>query len=150
MSPMSDGSPTPPVSVPLLAGRYRVGARLGSSVDVTLLEAVDERLGRDVVVRLVHPDLSAMPEVQERFKALLLTLEQVRHPNLPEIHDFGRAPWNGQTVLYVVGERLTGGSLRDLTDRGRTLTPSQAVVIGLDTCKALDAVHRVPCTCRDR
>ena len=30
-------------------------------------------------------------------------------------------------VLYVVGERFTGGSLRDILDRGRLLSPSQAL-----------------------
>lgn len=131
-----------PTPAPLLAGRYLLGQRLGSAVDVTLMEAHDTRLDRAVVVRLVHPELSAVAEVQQRFKSLLLSLERIQHPNLPAIYDFGRAPWNGQTVLYTVGERLTGGSLRDLLDRGRLLTPSQAVVVGLDACKALDALHR--------
>lgn len=143
---MDDVSSTPtglaPMQAPLLAGRYLLGQRLGSAVDLTLIEAHDTRLDRAVVVRLVHPDLSGLPEVQEHFKSLLLSLERIQHPNLPAVYDFGRAPWNGRIVLYTVGERLTGGSLRDLLDRGRLLTPSQAVVVGLDACKALDALHR--------
>ena len=137
---MSDGQA--PGGTPLLAGRYRIGARLGSSVDITLMDAVDERLGRQVVVRLVHPDLSGMANVQQQFKELLLAVESVQHPNLPLLYDFGRAPWNGRVVLYTVGERLTGGSLRDLIDRGRALSPSQVVVLGIEACKALDALHR--------
>jgi serine/threonine-protein kinase len=39
-------------------------------------------------------------------------------------------------------EDLSGGSLRDLLDRGRLLSPSQALVVGLDVCRALDAAHR--------
>ena len=94
------------------------------------------------MVRLVHPDLSGMANVQQQFKELLLAVESVQHPNLPLLYDFGRAPWNGRVVLYTVGERLTGGSLRDLIDRGRALTPSQVVVLGIEACKALDALHR--------
>jgi serine/threonine-protein kinase len=139
---MTDGPHLDPGATPLLAGRYRIGARLGSSVDVTLMDAYDERLGRQVVIRLVHPDLSGMEVVQQQFKQLLLAVESVQHPNLPALYDFGRAPWNGRVVLYTVGERLTGGSLRDLIDRGRALTPSQAVLVGIDACKALDALHR--------
>ena len=137
---MSDGQAIE--GIPLLAGRYRIGSRLGSSVDITLMDAFDERLGRQVVVRLVHPDLSGMATVQEQFKQLLLAVEGVRHPNLPLLYDFGRAPWNGRVVLYTVGERLDGGSLRDLIDRGRALSASQVVLLGIEACKALDALHR--------
>jgi serine/threonine-protein kinase len=44
--------------------------------------------------------------------------------------------------MYVVVEHLGGGSLREYLDRGRTLSPSQALMVGLDACKALDAIHR--------
>jgi serine/threonine-protein kinase len=44
--------------------------------------------------------------------------------------------------MYVIVEHLGGGSLREYLDRGRTLSPSQALMVGLETCKALDAIHR--------
>jgi serine/threonine-protein kinase len=43
---------------------------------------------------------------------------------------------------YLVMELLTGGSLRSVLDRGRLLSPSQALIVGLDACRGLDHAHR--------
>jgi hypothetical protein len=50
-----------PTSGRVLAGRYRLGARRGAGLDIAIFEAVDEQLGRQVAVRLVHPDICATP-----------------------------------------------------------------------------------------
>lgn len=139
---VDQSEPHPPARQGLLAGRYRLGARRGSSIEAAAFEAVDEQLQRDVLVKIVHPDLTAQHRVRGALEATVAALADLHHPNLAALLDHGLATWNGQEVLYVVSEHLTGGSLRDLIDRGRTLTPSQAVVVGLDACKALDALHR--------
>ena len=126
----------------LVAGRYRLGARRGSSIDAALFEAVDEELGRPVVVKLVHPDTSARPEVQTEFREKMEIAGAIHHPNIAVAHSWGVTDWKGNRVLFVVSEQLTGGSVRDMLDRGRLLTPSQALLVGLDACKALDQLHR--------
>jgi serine/threonine-protein kinase len=55
---------------------------------------------------------------------------------------FGRASIRGVERVYIVHERLTGGSLQDMIDRSRLLTPSQALVVGLEVCRALDYSHK--------
>ncbi len=125
-----------------MAGRYRLGARRGTSVDAALFEAFDEELQRPVVVKMVHPDISARPEVQAAFRSAMELAGTLHHPNIAVAHSWGITEWNGYRVLYVVSEQLTGGSLRDVLDRGRLLSPSQAVLVGLDACKALDVLHR--------
>lgn len=137
------GEPEPSASEPgLLAGRYRLGPRRGSAVDAAFFEAFDEESQTAVVVKLVHPDLSARAEVQEAFRSTMQVVADLRHPNIAAVLDFGAAEWNEHRVLYVVSEQLSGGSLRDLLDRGRLLSPSQALLVGLDACKALDVLHR--------
>jgi serine/threonine-protein kinase len=125
-----------------VAGRYRLGARRGTSVDAALFEAFDEELQRAVVVKMVHPDISARPEVQAAFRSAMELAGTLHHPNIAVAHSWGITEWNGYRVLYVVSEQLTGGSLRDVLDRGRLLSPSQTVLVGLDACKALDVLHR--------
>lgn len=129
-------------SARMIAGRYRLGARLGSSLEAAVFESFDEQLQRAVVLKLVHPDLSDLPELQRQFNSTMPVAAALHHPNIAELYDWGRAQWNDRTVLYVATERLLGGSLRDLLDRGRLLSPSQSLVVGLDACKALDALHR--------
>ncbi|MGB8860812.1 MAG: serine/threonine-protein kinase, partial [Ilumatobacteraceae bacterium] len=132
----------PPLSARTIAGRYRLGSRLGSSLEAAVFEAFDEQLRRSVVLKLVHPDLSDQPQVQQSFERMMPVAAALHHPNIATVHDWGHARWNDREVLYVASERLVGGSLRDLLDRGRLLSPSQALLVGLDGCKALDAMHR--------
>ena len=132
----------PHVPARVIAGRYRLGSRMGSSLEAAAFEAFDEQLQRTVVLKLVHPDLGDLPAVQRAFRAQMPAAAGLHHPNLATVHDFGSARWNDREVLYVASERLTGGSLRDILDRGRLLSPSQSLLVGLDACKALDAIHR--------
>ncbi|MGA0893555.1 MAG: PASTA domain-containing protein [Ilumatobacteraceae bacterium] len=138
----SGGSPRPGAQRPLLADRYRMGQRRGRAAEAAVHDAVDEQLQRPVVVRMLHPELSARPEVRQRFRGLMQALSGLHHPHLASVFDWGAADWRGRQVLYVVSEQLDGGTLGDALDRGRTLTPSQALLVGLDSCKALDALHR--------
>jgi serine/threonine-protein kinase len=126
----------------LFADRYSLGARRGSSVDLAMFDAVDTTDRRAVVLKIVHPDIVASEGFVDRFITTMEEVAVVRHPNLSEVYDFGVAEWNGRTVCFVVGESLTGGSLRDLRDRGRELSLSQAVMVGLDVCRGLDIAHR--------
>jgi serine/threonine-protein kinase len=137
------GSVAATSSVPqLFAGRYSLGPRRGSSVDLAMFDAVDTTDQRTVVLKIVHPDIVASEGFVDRFTTTMEAVAAVRHPNLSEVYDFGVAEWNGRTVCFVVGESLTGGSLRDLRDRGRELSLSQAVMVGLDVCRGLDIAHR--------
>lgn len=126
----------------IFAGRYRLLSRRGRATDVALFEAVDTLHDRTVAVKIVHPDLCARPGFAERFHETMQQVASMRHPNLTEVLDVDTSTWGGRTVHYVVCENLTGGSLRDLHDRGRLLSPSQVVLVGLDACRGLDAAHR--------
>jgi len=127
----------------VLAGRYRLAQRRGAGVDIAIFEALDERTDEVVAVKLVHPDIVAEEGFPESFESVMQQVAAIDHPNVARVRDHGVADWNGRCVAYVVNENLTGGSLRDLLDRGRTLSPSQAVVVGLDACRALDVAHRL-------
>ena len=98
---------------------------------------------RQVAVRLVHPDICATPGFAERFRD---TMQKVASLTPPEHRDRPRLGSGGveRAAASSSSSRRTstGGSLRDLLDRGRLLSPSQALVVGLDVCRALDAAHR--------
>ncbi len=133
---------SPQSSTRLIASRYRLGHRLGSGLDAAVFEGFDEHLQRLVVVKLVHPDLGDRDEVREAFHTAMGIAERLHHPNIAAVYQSGTTTWNEHEVLFVVTEHLGGGSLRDILDRGRLLSPSQALIVGLDACKALDVMHR--------
>jgi eukaryotic-like serine/threonine-protein kinase len=138
-------SPSPPPiepPSPLFAARYRLVGRRGSGVDVGVFEVVDSTDGRTLALKVVNSDIVGLDGFATRFTETMGRVQSIEHPNLAAVVDHGAARWNGEPVQYVATEHLTGGSLRDLRDRGRILTPSQAVVVGIDACRALDTAHR--------
>src|SRR3954454_2016647 len=126
----------------VVAGRYQLGPRRGSGVDAAGFDAFDLVDQRVVAIKVVHPDLSSAEGFERAFRLAAEHGASVRHPNIAEIYDWGADQWNQRKAMYVVVEHLGGGSLREYLDRGRTLSPSQALVVGLDACKALDVIHR--------
>ena len=126
----------------IIAQRYRLGPRRGSGVDAARFDAFDTQLQRIVTLRMVHPDLTSLESLRERFRPTMDATAAVHHPNIAPVLDWGVDLWNDREMFFVVYEQLGGGSLRELLDRGRRLTPSQALVVGLDACKGLDALHR--------
>lgn len=125
----------------VVGGRYLLGPRRGSGVDAAVFDAFDQQLQRVVAMKVVHPDLSSDPEFQRAFSQTMEVVSSLHHPNIAVLYDWGTDVWNGRETLYVIVEHLSGGSLRDVLDRGRLLSPSQALLVGLDACKGLDALH---------
>lgn len=139
----SGASPSGAVGERIFAGRYRLSTRRGTGVDIALFEGIDTLDDRPVAVKIIHPDICARPGFEDRFAETMHLVGKARHPNVQQLLDFGSATWQGHVVHYAVCENLTGGSVRDLRARGRQLSPSQAVMVGLDVCRALDVAHRV-------
>lgn len=126
----------------VVAGRYQLGPRRGSGVDAAVFDAFDLVDQSVVAIKVVHPDLSSADGFERAFRLAAEQGASIKHPNIAEIYDWGADSWNQRKAMYVIVEHLGGGSLREYLDRGRTLSPSQALMVGLETCKALDAIHR--------
>lgn len=126
----------------VLGGRYRLDERtVGDGVSTAYL-ATDVQLDRPVVVRVLTDDLATDSEFVRRFLGEAQVAATLDHPNLVRVEDWGVETVGDRTVAYLVVERLTGGTLQDIIDRGRLLSPSQALVVGLDVCRGLDYIHR--------
>ncbi|MCU1396073.1 MAG: putative serine/threonine protein kinase [Ilumatobacteraceae bacterium] len=126
----------------LVAGRYRVQQRRGMGAHGIVLDAYDEQEDRPVAVKILLPQFANDTASEARFRLEAQVAASFSHPNLNAVYDWGIEAIEGVRVPYLVLERLNGGSLRDMVDRGRLLTPSQALMIGLDVCRGLDAMHR--------
>ncbi|MEZ5257605.1 MAG: PASTA domain-containing protein [Ilumatobacteraceae bacterium] len=126
----------------MLGGRYQLGTHLGSGSDVVVYDAVDLQLEREVTVKIVVAPGSSEPAFHVRFRELAAALVALSHPNIVTVLDYGEQHLGGRDLPYLVTERVGGGSLADILDRGRTLTPSQALIVGLDVCRGLDHAHR--------
>jgi serine/threonine-protein kinase len=143
------GDPTPPRSFEpsdlvggLFAEHFRITRLASSGANTAIFDADDERSGRTVTLKLIRPRLASSPSFRKRFDDTMRAVSALSHPNIAALYDWGLARVGDTSTAYVVNEELTGGSLRDLFDRGRRLSPSQALAVGLDVCRALDHAHR--------
>ncbi|MDQ1379130.1 MAG: eukaryotic-like serine/threonine-protein kinase [Acidimicrobiaceae bacterium] len=98
----------------VLAGRYRLGSLLGAGGMAEVYDGQDERLARPVAVKLLRPDLAAVPDLRRRFELEARAAARLTHPNVVAVFDAGED--NGRS--YIVMERLRGESLADTIGRG--------------------------------
>ena len=122
----------------VLGARYRLVTPVGSGASATVYQADDVQLKRTVAVKLLHPTLAADPTFLKRFRAEAQAAAGLSHPNVMAVFDWGED--NG--TPYLILEYLAGGSLRAMLDLGRLLSPSQALVIGLEAARGLDYAHK--------
>src|SRR3954453_11883213 len=122
----------------VLGGRYRLLAPIGTGASAHVYLADDDRLRRRVAVRVLHAALADDEAFLRRFRAEAEAVATLRHPNIMNVYDHGEDDGSP----YLVLELLSGGSLRGMLDRGHRLSPSQALLVGLDAARALDYAHR--------
>ena len=97
---------------------------------------------RAVTVKLVRPEWAESEEFRGRFATAMRKMSTLSNQHIATVYDWGEEEVGKRTTVYAVVEHLSGGSLRDLFDRGRYLDPSQALVVGLEACRGLDYAHR--------
>ncbi|MGH9275246.1 MAG: protein kinase domain-containing protein, partial [Acidimicrobiales bacterium] len=122
----------------VLSGRYRIIAPLGTGSSAQVYLADDVRLRRRVAVKLLHAALAEDESFLRRFRAEAQAAAALSHPNIVAVYDWG----DDHGTPYIVTEYLSGGTLRSVLDDGGRLTPSQALLVGLEATRALDYAHR--------
>ncbi|MFJ3961661.1 serine/threonine-protein kinase [Streptomyces sp. NPDC090036] len=133
----------------LIAGRYRLDARLGRGGMGIVWRATDQLLGRSVAVKEValDPALSADEARQQRERTLreARAAAQLKHPHIIVVHDIvedGELP-------YIVMELVEGGSLADRLSRTGPVDLAEAARIGIALIGALRTAHAAGVLHRD-
>ncbi|MHB8437570.1 MAG: Stk1 family PASTA domain-containing Ser/Thr kinase [Acidimicrobiales bacterium] len=121
----------------VLSGRYRIEAALGSGTSAHVFAAWDVKLNRRVALKVLHPSLHGDSAFLRRFRSEAQAAASLSHPNIVAVYDWGEHAGGPFLVL----EYLAGGSLRDVLDAGRRLTPAQAVAVGIDAADGLAFAH---------
>ena len=99
--------------------------------------AHDERLQRDVAVKVLSPGVLTDDAARERFRTEALTLSRVNHPNVATLHDFDTC----DGVDFLVTEFIEGTSLADRLAL-RPLTEVEVLRFGLQMAEGLAAAHQ--------
>ena len=120
-----------------LGDRYVVERELGRGGMATVYLATDTKVGRQVAIKVLHPDLSAQLGA-ERFRREIQIATQLAHPNILALYDSGESAG----YLYYVMPFVLGESLRERLTRERQLPIEDAVRIGVQVANALDFANR--------
>ncbi len=134
-----------------LGGRYELGSPLGRGGMAEVRRARDTRLGRQVAVKLLRPDLAGDPIFLARFRREAQASAGLNHPNIVAVYDTGEekgAP-GGVTAPYIVMELVEGHTLRELLRDGRKILPDRALEFTAGVLDALAYSHRAGIVHRD-
>src|SRR5271170_3737167 len=127
-----------------LVGHYRVLEKIGAGGMGEVFRARDERLGRDVALKLIRPASSNNPDHLRRFEQEARAAAALNHPNILAIYDVG---FEGKTP-YIVSELLEGKDLRKRLCEG-PIPVREAADYALQIAQGLTAAHEKPIVHRD-
>jgi len=115
---------------------YRITEKLGVGGQGAVYKAVDNKLGRTVVIKVIPPELSAKVTNLKRFEREARLASSLDHPNICTI--FGLDEQDG--MHFIAMQYVEGKNVRQLVG-GRPLELKTALLIGLQVADALAAAH---------
>ena len=120
-----------------LANRYSLLEPIARGGMAVVWRARDERLGRAVAVKILHPRLATDENFRERFRREAVAAASFNHPNIITVFDTGA---DGDSH-YIVMELIEGPSLSRLLGPQGTLTPTECVSMMRAVLSALNYSH---------
>lgn len=117
---------------------YQINAQLGQGGMGTVFRATDTMLGREVALKMLHPQLTMQAQFLERFKKEARVLAQLLHPNIAVIYNFIEQDRNH----YMVMEYVEGANLDDLLKKYRALPVDFLVPVFVQALEGLQHAHR--------
>src|SRR5713101_5387490 len=117
-------------------GKYKILEKLGAGGQGTVYKAVDSKLGRTVVVKVLPAELTAREANLKRFEREARLASALDHPNICTIFDLNEI--NG--VNFISMQYVEGRNVRQLVN-GRPLELQSALSIAIQVTDALAAAH---------
>ena len=117
-------------------GNYKILEKLGEGGQGTVYKAVDSKLGRTVVIKVLPAELTAKAANLKRFEREARLASSLDHPNICTIFDLDEI--NG--INFISMQYIEGRNVRQLVN-GRPLSLESALSITLQVADALAAAH---------
>src|SRR5918998_2492401 len=115
---------------------YRITEKLGAGGQGTVYKAVDERLGRTVVIKILSPELTAREVNLKRFEREAQLASSLDHPNICTIYGLHES----DNLHFIAMQYIRGRNVRELVN-GRPLALNSALSIAYQVADALTAAH---------
>ena len=129
----------------ILSGRYKIEKLLGEGGMGAVYQAEHTHMRKRLAVKVLHPEMSRLPEVVARFEREAMAAAHIDHPNVAAATDFGKLE---DGSFFLVLEFVEGQSLRDVMNQGR-LELGRALRILRQVAAALGQAHQLGIVHRD-
>jgi len=116
---------------------YRLDGVVARSGMATIYRGTDQRTGRQVAIKVPHPEVESDPALFERFRREQDIGERLDHPGVMKVFTE-----KDRSRLYMVMEWVEGKLLRQMLQQEKRLPLDQVVSIILQICAVLEYVHK--------
>ena len=130
----------------LIAGKYRVEKQLGTGSFGTVWRCREEPLGRPVVLKILHPQWSGVPEIVARFRREAIATDRVHHPHICRVYDYAATD---DGTPYIAMEYLEGATLKSELVRLGRMPLTRVAALMAPVCDAIHAAHGAGIVHRD-
>ncbi|MEO7970770.1 MAG: protein kinase [bacterium] len=117
-------------------GNYKILEKLGAGGQGTVYKAIDSKLGRAVVIKVLPEELTAKVANLKRFEREARLASALDHPNICTIFDLNEI----DGVHFIAMQYVEGRNVRQLVN-GKPLNLESALSIAIQTADALAAAH---------
>jgi len=125
-------------------GHYRIVEKIGEGGMGVVYRAHDERLDRDVAIKVLPEEVAADPDRLRRFEREAKAVAKLSHANILAVYELG----SQEGVPFIVTELLEGESLREVIE-GRRPTSERALEYATQIVNGLAAAHEKGIVHRD-
>jgi serine/threonine-protein kinase len=129
----------------IFAGRYQIIEELGKGGMGKVYRALDTKLGEEVALKLIKPEIASDRKTLERFSQELRIARKIVHKNVGRTYELME---DGQ-AHFITMEFISGQDLRGLIRQSGRLAPGTAVSITKQVCEGLSEARRLGVVHRD-
>ena len=129
----------------VFASRYEIIEELGKGGMGTVYKVDDTKIGQDIALKLIKPEIASDKKTIERFRNELKTTRMISHRNVCRMFDIGDA----EGTHFITMEYIPGEDLKSFIRRVGQLPSSKAISIAKQVCEGLDEAHRLGVVHRD-
>lgn len=115
---------------------YRIDGVAARSGMASIFRATDLLTGRQVAIKVPHPEMESDPVFYERFHREQEIGAKLDHPGVMKVFTDG-----DRSQVYMVMEWVEGKLLRKILNEQQRLPIDRAVRIAINICDALDYIH---------